>query len=77
MKEDFGMACKEGDSVGVLVQFNKNKEATLTMYRNNVGMGVCFKNVKGEVRPVFGIGSEGQISLDTRAQVPIDSYRHS
>lgn len=56
LEEDYGILCREGDSVGVLVEFSKNKKCKLGFYKNNVGLGGCFVDIEGEVQPVFGLG---------------------
>lgn len=69
------MSIKQNDIIGVFVKIDKQKNMKLTFFKNNINLGSCFEAKIDEISFFFGIGSEGQISLDTRAQVPIDSYR--
>jgi hypothetical protein len=44
-------------------------------YRNSIGLGICFEAQIDIIGFVFSIGSEGHITLETRIQPPLDSYR--
>lgn len=69
------MTFKQNDLVGVLAKIDKHKNMRVTFFKNGVNLGVCFEGKVDEVLFVFEIGSEGQISLDSRVQPPLDSYR--
>lgn len=70
------MSFKQNDIIGVQVKIDKQKLMRVNFFKNSVNLGECFEEKVSEIGFVFGIGSEGQISLDTRAQIPIDSYRY-
>ena len=57
-----------------MIEFGKDKFLNVSFYRNNVGMGNAFYKLTGNAQPIFGLGSTGQISLDSRVQFPLDSY---
>ncbi len=67
--------------VGVLLNF-KGKRATVTFYKNSISCGLAFdinladlaSENKGLI-PFVNIGGEGQVTLDPKAQFPLDSYR--
>lgn len=69
------MTFKQNDLIGVLAKIDKHKNLMVTFFKNSVNLGCCFKVKVQEVTFVFEIGSEGQISLDSRIQPPLDSYR--
>ena len=69
------MTFKQNDVVGVLVKIDKHKCLKVTFFKNGVNLGQCFEGKMHDPKFIFEIGSEGQISLDSRAQPPLDSYR--
>jgi hypothetical protein len=73
--EKYGIVVKQGDSIGVLVKIDKSGMMRVNFYRNSANLGMCFEEKIEKIGFVFCLGSEGQISLDTRVQPPIDSYR--
>lgn len=75
LEQPLGSPLKEGESSGLMLEFSKDGKCELSLYRNNVKLGKFFKGLSGTIRPIFGIGESGQISLDTRIQFPLDSYR--
>lgn len=73
--ESYGVPLKQGDSLGILLKIDKSKTMRVIFYRNCTGLGLCWKAKVAEINFSFGLGSEGEISLDTRVQPPLDSYR--
>ena len=62
------MSFKQNDVVGVLTRVDKYKNMKVNFFKNNINLGLCFETKINEISFIFTIGSEGQISLDNRAQ---------
>lgn len=75
LTEPYGMTLKQNDVVGVLAKIDKQRILRVTFFKNGVNLGQCFEGQIQEAKFIFEVGSEGQISIDTRAQPPLDSYR--
>jgi hypothetical protein len=58
----------------------RGKNATLTFYKNSISCGVAYAINLAEVGdeplvPFVNIGGETQVTLDSKAQLPLDSFR--
>ena len=57
----------------------KGKHASLTFYKNSISCGIAFdidlNEVGGPLIPFVNIGGETQVTLDSKAQLPLDSFR--
>jgi hypothetical protein len=65
--------------VGVFVSI-KAKLASLTFYKNSISCGEAYTIDLTEVGqrplvPFVNIGGEAQVTLDSKAQLPLDSFR--
>jgi hypothetical protein len=72
---------RPNDSVGVLLNF-KGKKVSLTFYKNSISCGEAFlidldtlKVANRALIPFVNIGGEAQVTLDSKAQLPLDSFR--
>lgn len=53
--------------------------AEITFYKNSICLGLChsiYMKKISHLTPFVTIGGEGQITLDSRANFPLDSYRN-
>jgi hypothetical protein len=58
----------------------KGKNASLTFYKNSISCGEAYAIDLAEVGqkslvPFVNIGGEAQVTLDSKAQLPLDSFR--
>ena len=68
-----------GDVIGVLLEFSKEGDGTLTFYKNGHSMGKCYDRIPPNTYyPVVALSSqhrEVSISLNSRAKIPQRSGR--
>lgn len=77
----YGYTIRNNDTIGILVVF-RGKKAYLSFYRNSISCGQAFviemdglKSEQKQLIPFVGLGGEAQLTLDSKAQQPLDSFR--
>ena len=72
--ERYGDYSAIGDTIGVLLEFSKEGEGSLTFYKNGVTNGKCFDGIPpGTYYPCVALSSQGRevaITLNSRAKLP-------
>jgi hypothetical protein len=64
----YGKAFKEGDVIGVAVDFTN---ASLTFYLNGVSLGVCYKSISGPVSFACSLSSNlDEVKMKTKLPFP-------
>jgi hypothetical protein len=79
--ERYGYVIRQNDTIGVLIAF-RGKKAAVTFYKNSISCGEAFqidmeslKSQRKKLIPFVTIGGEAQVTLDSKAMQPLDSYR--
>ena len=72
---------RQNDTIGVLLTF-KGRKASISFYKNSISCGLAFsidleglKSERRQLIPFVNLGGESQVTLDSKAQLPLDSYR--
>ena len=74
--ERYGDYSAIGDTIGVLLEFNKEGLGSLTFYKNGKSFGVCFHESMppNTYYPCVALSSQGReviISLNSKAKIPL------
>ena len=73
--ERYGDYSAIGDTIGVLLEFNKEGLGSLTFFKNGKSFGVCFEQMPPNTYyPCVALSSQGReviVSLNSKAKIPL------
>ena len=77
--ERYGDYSAIGDTIGVLIEFNKEGFGSLTFYKNAKSFGMCYDGMPPNTYyPCIALSSQGReviITLNSKAKIPFPSSR--
>lgn len=76
--EKFGPSCKNGDTIGVLLEFKANGQGELTVFKNGASIGKLYDDIPaGEYFPCLSINRGSNVAtLNSKARMPQWPFRN-